>query len=553
MAPAVRAAYPTMRYSNRMLVASVLALVAMLELAVPARAKMSKWKDVQGASFRGEPTEILGPFALFRTSDGVGRRIPLRQFSPEDCRLIQAEIARHKPRGASLAAATGSATMELAGHVLRVERKSLVPADLSGQPEPDLLLVLGGSYNGSEGWFMAQNMVALYGRVGRVYPGLMEAVFLGARHNAAEHREIAIGTSMPWLVSDFSEQGSMPSFTRFLPGEADSNAVLMSREGVPLVTAHAGDAAAVRAFFDQVCELLGRLDPGDPAGWPHRLHYLNATRPAQFAQSRAEPVLVGNSLRPEVLRKYGVKRVAARLSIAADGKVTPTLLSGPEDVPAALAAPMSAALAQAVVAPAIDQGQPVAGSLDYLLEVPAPNPSLEADRGWIAASTWPVLTIPEWLVLRPIVVPEKDFSSTINSDWFADAGADSVRPKEGERQRIDDQIALTWEKVRSADGLVQMHGALRKNYTVGYAWVEFESPVETDAWLGLGSDDGIKIWLNGDLVHDKWFWRASRVDDDVVPLHLRKGANRILIKSRNASDEWNFPCRLRLPPQRGRN
>jgi hypothetical protein len=36
-----------------------------------------------------------------------------------------------------------------------------------------------------------------------------------------------------------------------------------------------------------------------------------------------------------------------------------------------------------------------------------------------------------------------------------------------------------------------------------------------DAWLGIGSDDGLKIWFNGELVHDKWIRRMSRIDDDV--------------------------------------
>jgi hypothetical protein len=564
---------------HRKIAAGLIACGVMLGLEVPVQAKMTQWKDVQGASFRGEPTEILGPFVIFRTAGGGGRRIPARVFSPEECRLIQAEIAQCKPRGVSLAAATGIATSELPGNVLRVEHRTLVPAGLSQQPEPDLLLVLCGSHNDGEGWFMTSNLMPFYWRVRRVYPDLMEAVFLGARHDAAQHREIAINSGMPWLVADFQQQGAMSSFTRFLPREQGANAVLMTREGVPLAAAGAGDAAAVRAFFDQATDLLWLIDPANPVGWPDRLHYMNATRPAQFAQSHADPVLVGNPLRPEKLGGYGVKRVAARLEIAADGRVTPKLLSGPADVPTGLVPAVEMALNGAVIAPAIDHGQPVAGALDYVQEVPPVDVAREADRVWLASTRWPVLPITEWLVLRPIEVPEKEFLSTVvgqnesgtlvlssmevndgkisraaqmsafSSDWFAAAGADSVRPREGDRQKIDDRLVLKWEKVRSVDGFVDMQTAFPKDYTVGYAWAEFESPAATEAWLGLGSDDGVKIWLNGELVHDRWIRRPSRVDDEVVPLRLRKGTNRILIKIQNVTGEWSFIYRLRLPPR----
>ena len=88
-------------------------------------------------------------------------------------------------------------------------------------------------------------------------------------------------------------------------------------------------------------------------------------------------------------------------------------------------------------------------------------------------------------------------------------------------------------------------GLQNLDYSVGYAWAEWESPADLDAWLGIGSDDGLKIWLNGALVHDKWIRRMSRIDDDVVPMHLTKGRNQILIKIQNAEGDWSFVYRLR--------
>ncbi len=545
----------------------------------PAPAKTSAWTAGQGVKFRGEPTEVVGPFVFFRTGPSTGRHVPLREFSPEDCRRIQTEVAALPPRADRFAEAKGNATRELVDNVLRVAGKELTPADLTKLPEPEFLLVLCGSHNDGDGWFMATNLMPFYQRVQRVYPGLMEAVFLGARHDLDQHRNIATTAGMPWLVADLRKQQEMSILSRFIPPEG-AGVVLVSRQGVPLAAARAGDAQDLRVFFDQVSELLWLMADDNPAGWPDRLAYLTATRPALFARSRADPVLVGNPLRADALRQYGVKRIAARLAVAPDGQVAATMLSGPDDVPAALAAPLAAALAHTVVAPAVDHGQPVAGTLDYHLEVPPADPALEADRTWLSSATYPLLPIDEWLVLRPIEVSAQEFRSEVtgetangtlvmsalevsdskvsrkaqlnafNSDWFAAAGAASVRPKEGDKQTIDERTVLTWQKVRSKDGFVDMQTGVPKDYTVGYAWTEFEVPNAIDAWLGLGSDDGIKIWLNGDLVHDRWIRRPSRVDEDIVPLHLKQGANRLLIKIQNVTIDWSFIYRLRLNPRR---
>lgn len=542
-----------------------------------AKAKSSEWKTARGETFRGEPVEQLGPFVVFRTAGGGGRRVPMGSFSAEDCQRIHAVISRRPPRGATLARATGAATAELKGNMQRVQDQALVPDDLSGRPEPQMLLLLCGSHNDADGWFMASNLLPFYRRVQRVYPGVLEAVFLGVRHEADQQRNIAVSSGMPWLIADYFRQRTL-SFAHYLPRAEGANLVLLSREGVPLAHGRGGDAKSVQEFFDQVSTLLTLLDPDNPATWRDRLHYLRAVRLVEFAQGRSAPVLVGNPLRVDGLRRHGVKRVAARLEVSAEGKVAPALLSGPEDVPSGLADAVVASLEHAVVLPAIEQGRPVAGTLDFDLPIPPSDPTLEAERAWLGSTFFPTLAIPEWLVLRPVPVPEKEFQSAVvgetaagtvvmsalevsagrvsrtaqlsafSSDWFAEQGAASVQPRAGDRQVVD-TVTLTWEKVRSVDGFVDMQTGIGKDYVVGYAWAEFESPREADALLGLGSDDGVKIWLNGSLVLDKWIRRPSRVDEDIVPVRLRKGANRILVKIQNITREWSFIYRLRLLPQ----
>ena len=567
--------YP-MTILHRWICAGLAFATGVLLAPLAASAKVSAWSDGKGGTFRGEPAQVLGPFALF-SGGGNGRRVLLRTLSDDECRRFFTEIAARPPRAATLAAAKGDATSDLVGRVLRVENRELVPADLTHTLEPELVLVLSGSHNEAEGWVMVSNLGPLDERVNRVFPGLMTTVFLGARHDAGQHHDMAVEASMHWLVADFAKQREMATLRRFVPAEG-SSMVLVSREGVVLAGGRGTDVTTMRAFTDQVADFLWAINPENGASWGDVLHYLNATRPLQFATGHGDPVLVGNPLRAAGLRRHGIKRVAAKLAVDANGKVTPTLVSGPDDFPAELAPALSAALAQAVVAPAIDHGHAVAGELAYAIDVPPADPVRDADAVWLASAHYPTATIDRWLVLRPIPVPEKEFDSAIksvgddgkvefqsfevnsgkvsraaqmsafNSDWFTAAGADSVRPKEGDRQRIDGKVELTWEAVKSKDGFVDMQGGLVRDYVVGYAWTELTMPAATDAWLGLGSDDGVKIWLNGELVHDKWIRRQSRIDDDVVPLHLKQGANHILIKIQNATIDWSFIYRLRLKP-----
>jgi hypothetical protein len=64
-----------MDHSRRWFVAGLVALHTLVGPWPEAHAKMSAWKDVKGTSFRGEPTEILGPYAVFRVGGGGGRRV----------------------------------------------------------------------------------------------------------------------------------------------------------------------------------------------------------------------------------------------------------------------------------------------------------------------------------------------------------------------------------------------------------------------------------------------------------------------------------------------
>ena len=52
--------------------------------------------------------------------------------------------------------------------------------------------------------------------------------------------------------------------------------------------------------------------------------------------------------------------------------------------------------------------------------------------------------------------------------------------------------------------------------------------------LRLGSDDGIKVWVNGELIHANKVLRPLAANQDAVTIKLKPGANEVLIKVVNA-------------------
>ena len=58
------------------------------------------------------------------------------------------------------------------------------------------------------------------------------------------------------------------------------------------------------------------------------------------------------------------------------------------------------------------------------------------------------------------------------------------------------------------------------------------------------SDDALKVWLNGELVHENWVERGVVEDDDRVKGHFKKGTNQLVLKIQNTYVGWGFCCRM---------
>lgn len=79
---------------------------------------------------------------------------------------------------------------------------------------------------------------------------------------------------------------------------------------------------------------------------------------------------------------------------------------------------------------------------------------------------------------------------------------------------------------------------------VGYAYVNVRVPRETTAYLHVGSDDGVRVWLDGMLVIDTHVERGYLADENWARVRLSRGTHRLLVKVEDAFGAWKFSLRF---------
>jgi hypothetical protein len=106
---------------------------------------------------------------------------------------------------------------------------------------------------------------------------------------------------------------------------------------------------------------------------------------------------------------------------------------------------------------------------------------------------------------------------------------------------------LRWRSHKSDDenGFVNLKPMFRPNDKVAaYAYAEITVDKDTDCFFRLGSDDGILCWLNGQCIFKFLGNRPCVPDQDLIPVHLAQGKNRVLLKMCNGDGYWAFAFRV---------
>ena len=77
------------------------------------------------------------------------------------------------------------------------------------------------------------------------------------------------------------------------------------------------------------------------------------------------------------------------------------------------------------------------------------------------------------------------------------------------------------------------------NNRVIYGFITLNTLKEQNTKMFVGSDDSVRVWLNGELVHDKIKRRSASDYKESFPVTLRKGKNSLLVAIDNYTGGWS--------------
>ncbi|MFW6162569.1 MAG: NPCBM/NEW2 domain-containing protein [Planctomycetota bacterium] len=162
-----------------------------------------------------------------------------------------------------------------------------------------------------------------------------------------------------------------------------------------------------------------------------------------------------------------------------------------------------------------------------------------------------------WLVCGPFPNPphegDQAYDHTppcvgLQTDYLtAHGGEPHIRPAPGTAHSRPDGATAVWREHTAPSERVDFRQVFSDRPTenvVAYAYTTVERERAGPAVLAVGSDDGVRIWLNGSLVHDPLVGRGIRPDDDVVSVELTEGTNHLLVKVEQGSGGWGFMLRV---------
>lgn len=94
---------------------------------------------------------------------------------------------------------------------------------------------------------------------------------------------------------------------------------------------------------------------------------------------------------------------------------------------------------------------------------------------------------------------------------------------------------------------IELDKALGGNDRVAYLRCRIWSDQAQEALLLMGSDDGVRVWLNGQEAFANNAARDCKPDDDKAKIQLQAGWNAMLVKITQAGGEWIFCGRICKP------
>ncbi len=155
--------------------------------------------------------------------------------------------------------------------------------------------------------------------------------------------------------------------------------------------------------------------------------------------------------------------------------------------------------------------------------------------------------IPEWNLIGPFPNPR--------DGMLTRRGLDSAYAPEKELDLSKGYTGVNgqrvfWQRTKTpVSGRVDLSRFDPNELVVVYGLTYIHSSKDQTLPLLLGSDDGVKVILNGKVIHRVLTIRVAEPDQDTVPLQLKRGWNTLLLKIENNLGGYGFYARILDPEE----
>jgi hypothetical protein len=154
--------------------------------------------------------------------------------------------------------------------------------------------------------------------------------------------------------------------------------------------------------------------------------------------------------------------------------------------------------------------------------------------------------ISKWLVLAPIPFEDgQEGPAALAKQQVEDEA--SLKPKAGDKTKVGGK-EYTWKTARAEDGelnFIRVLGQETENSVAYAVSVLVLDEDRNNVVLKVGSDDQVRVYLNGKQIHSNDEARPLEKDEDTVEgLTLKKGRNILVVKVVNEGEERGTTVRF---------
>ncbi len=133
------------------------------------------------------------------------------------------------------------------------------------------------------------------------------------------------------------------------------------------------------------------------------------------------------------------------------------------------------------------------------------------------------------------------FDNTHEKGLFTAYAPEKVMQLTDEYEGIN-QMKVNWQPYHdNLSGYIDLTRIFSPSeYVVAYAYHNYKCEAPKTVTFGVGSNDGVRVWINEKLVLDRPVSRKAEPNQDKITVGLQQGDNHILVKVDQLARAWGF-------------